>query len=192
MISPSLCVNEPFKARLHQASASMQSQHCDDTCDIVLIEINGVTPKWAAAPFRSVSICFHWFEWELCCEHHHSVDSALTLSPGVSGPLNHNPRNLLCTVSLPGSRVISRKLHHSRLHRYYKLRIVIKCRNLYLLDKDYNRVIALMITVVSLLSTNNPDTLSLYSRASLYSHLFYLKHVFAINRAWPSLKVHPH
>ena len=30
-----------FRARLHQASASTQSQRCDDACEIVLIEIPG-------------------------------------------------------------------------------------------------------------------------------------------------------
>ena len=29
------------RARLHQASVSTQSQHCSDTCDTALIEING-------------------------------------------------------------------------------------------------------------------------------------------------------
>ena len=37
-----------LKAHLYQASASMHSQHCDDTCDIDLIEENGVTTKWVA------------------------------------------------------------------------------------------------------------------------------------------------
>ena len=41
-----------FKVRLHQASASTQSQRCDDTSDAALIEIN-----WNA----------HSFQWEL---HH--------------------------------------------------------------------------------------------------------------------------
>ena len=42
--STSTCTEEPklcVKARLHQASASTQSQCCDDPCDIALIEING-------------------------------------------------------------------------------------------------------------------------------------------------------
>ena len=30
------------RARLHQASASMQSQHCDEADDTALIEINGI------------------------------------------------------------------------------------------------------------------------------------------------------
>ena len=30
-----------IRARLHQASASTQSQHCNDACEIALIEING-------------------------------------------------------------------------------------------------------------------------------------------------------
>ena len=37
-----------IRAYLHQASVWMQSQCCDDACDIVLIEKNGVTPKWVA------------------------------------------------------------------------------------------------------------------------------------------------
>ena len=109
----------------------------------------------------------------------------------VNEPLHHNPRRLLHTNSLPGSRVISRMLHPCRSHRYYKLRIVTKCRNLYLLHKDYNRVIVLMITVVSLLTT----PLVLYHctvEPHLYSHLFYLNFFFATTGAWASLKVHPH
>ena len=35
-----------FRVRLHCTSASTQSQRCNDTCDIALIEINGVIPKW--------------------------------------------------------------------------------------------------------------------------------------------------
>ena len=31
-------ISSGFGARLHQASASMQSQRCDDTCNISLIE----------------------------------------------------------------------------------------------------------------------------------------------------------
>ena len=36
--------------RVHQASASRQSQCCDDATDIAFIEINGVAPKWVATP----------------------------------------------------------------------------------------------------------------------------------------------
>ena len=31
-----------LRARLHQTSASTLQQHCDDACDTVLIEINGI------------------------------------------------------------------------------------------------------------------------------------------------------
>ena len=43
----------------------MQSQRCDDVCDIALTEINA--NKWS----------------------HRSIDSALTLTPGVNGPLKN-------------------------------------------------------------------------------------------------------
>ena len=35
-------------AHLHQASALMQSQRCDDACDMVLTEKNEFGPKWVA------------------------------------------------------------------------------------------------------------------------------------------------
>ena len=90
--SPNPTVNSPPKvstvrARLHQASTPTQSQRCDDACNIPLIEINGVTTKWVTTPFCSDSICFHWFQRELCCKHHRTVDSALTLTLGVNEPL---------------------------------------------------------------------------------------------------------
>ena len=37
----SVSVTSQVRTRLHQASASTQSQHCDNACNIALIEING-------------------------------------------------------------------------------------------------------------------------------------------------------
>ena len=48
-----------LRARLHQASASTLRQRCDDACDSVLIEINGVTWKWVANPIWSNSVDFN-------------------------------------------------------------------------------------------------------------------------------------
>ena len=56
---------------LHQASASMLWQLCDDANDSVLIEINGDTWKWVANPF-----------WSVIGE----LFAALTLTLGVNGP----------------------------------------------------------------------------------------------------------
>ena len=36
-----------------------QRQRCDDTCDSVLIENNGVTPDWGYNPFSSDSTVFN-------------------------------------------------------------------------------------------------------------------------------------
>ena len=44
------------KARLHQVSASMLWQLCDDANNPFLIEKNGVTPEWGCNPFSSDSI----------------------------------------------------------------------------------------------------------------------------------------
>ena len=57
-------------ACLHKVSASTLRQLCDDASDSVLIEINEVTWKL--------------FE-DLNLEHHHRVDAALKLTPGVNG-----------------------------------------------------------------------------------------------------------
>ena len=46
-------------ACLHQASASMLQQCCDDTTDTVLIESNGVAPDWSCKPFWSDFIVFN-------------------------------------------------------------------------------------------------------------------------------------
>ena len=35
-----------LRARLHQALASRIKQLCNDACDTILIENNGVTPEW--------------------------------------------------------------------------------------------------------------------------------------------------
>ena len=48
-----------FRAHLHQASASMLRQLCDDARNTVLTENNGVTSKWVATPFWSDSIVFN-------------------------------------------------------------------------------------------------------------------------------------
>ena len=44
---------------LHQASASMLQQLCDDTSDTVVIENNGVAPEWDCNPFSSNSFVFN-------------------------------------------------------------------------------------------------------------------------------------
>ena len=47
------------KAHLHQASAPMLQQLCDDTSDYVLFENNGVAWKWVATPFWSSPIVYN-------------------------------------------------------------------------------------------------------------------------------------
>ena len=51
-----------LRARLHQASVSMQCQRCNDASDTALIEINGVTQEWIATPFWSDSYVFYSFQ----------------------------------------------------------------------------------------------------------------------------------
>ena len=74
-----------MKARLHQTSALMQSQRCDDASDTAVIEKNGVAPKWVAAPFWH-NYLFPFFSIEPCYKRHRNVDTALTLMLGVNGP----------------------------------------------------------------------------------------------------------
>ena len=75
-------VDECLRSRacLHQASASMWRQCCNEACDTVLIDHNRVAPKCVATPFWSDSICFHCGQWELCCKRHCSIDATLTLT----------------------------------------------------------------------------------------------------------------
>ena len=47
-----------LKVHLHQMSASMLRQLCDDASNSVLIENNGVTPEWGCNPFLSDSQLF--------------------------------------------------------------------------------------------------------------------------------------
>ena len=47
------------RARLHQASASILRQLCDDARDTVLIENNVVAPDWGCNLFLSNSIIFN-------------------------------------------------------------------------------------------------------------------------------------
>ena len=47
-------VHSHVRARLHQASASMLRQLCDDATDSAHIEINGDAWKWVANPFWSI------------------------------------------------------------------------------------------------------------------------------------------
>ena len=68
-----------LRAHLHQVSASIQNQRCDDTSDATLNEINEVTPKWVATPFSSYSIDFN--ERSIA-----SVIAVLMLTLGISGP----------------------------------------------------------------------------------------------------------
>ena len=69
-----------IRVRLHQASASMLRQLCDDACNFVFIENSGVAQKWVATPFWSDSIVFN--ENRIA-----SVITALMLTLGVNGPL---------------------------------------------------------------------------------------------------------
>ena len=48
-----------LRDHLHQASASMLRQLCNDTCNSVLIENNGVVPEWGCNLFSSISIYFN-------------------------------------------------------------------------------------------------------------------------------------
>ena len=48
-----------FADPLHQVSASMLQQLCDDTSHTVLIENNGVAPEWGCYQFLSDSIVFN-------------------------------------------------------------------------------------------------------------------------------------
>ena len=56
-----------------------QRQHCDDDCDSVLIENNGVTPEWVCNPFSSDSTVFNENRIAI-------VIAVLTLTLGVKGP----------------------------------------------------------------------------------------------------------
>ena len=56
-----ICVQE-VNGLLHQASASTQSQCCNDASNTALIEINRVT-----TPFWSDYICFHCFQGDQYC-----------------------------------------------------------------------------------------------------------------------------
>ena len=42
----------------HQLGIQLQ-QRCDDACDSVLIEYNGVAPEWGCNPFSSDSTVFN-------------------------------------------------------------------------------------------------------------------------------------
>ena len=79
--------NKFFRVRLHQESASTQSQRCDDARDTALNEINGskellqngVAAHSGATPLFSMRAVLY--------KRHRSVNSALTLTLGVNGPL---------------------------------------------------------------------------------------------------------
>ena len=47
------------KGPLHQASASMLRQLCDDACNSILVENNGVAPEWGYNLFSSDSTDFN-------------------------------------------------------------------------------------------------------------------------------------
>ena len=78
-------LGDRHRCNLGSVYTERQRQRCDDPCNIALIEINGVAPNWVTTPVWGDCICFHWFQWELCHKHHHSVDSALMLTLGVNG-----------------------------------------------------------------------------------------------------------
>ena len=71
---------ESLTASLHQASASMLRQLCDDASDTVLIENNRVLSEQGCNPISSDSIVFN--ENSIA-----SIVAALTLTLGVNGPL---------------------------------------------------------------------------------------------------------
>ena len=60
-----------------------QRQRCDDACDSVLIENNGVTPEWVCNPFSSDSTVFNKNRIA-------SIITALTLTLGVNRPLRRH------------------------------------------------------------------------------------------------------
>ena len=62
-----------------------QRQCCDDASDAVLIESNGVGPKWVAIPFWRDCIVFN--EKSITSVIAVASVEALTLTPGVNGPL---------------------------------------------------------------------------------------------------------
>ena len=86
-----------FRVRLHQASASMLRQLCDDACDSVLIEINGITPEWVCNPFSSGSTVFN--ENRIA-----SVIAVLMLMLGINGPLRPD-----CYVYYQCCRIVTGK-----------------------------------------------------------------------------------
>ena len=79
--------NINLRARLHQASPSTLRQLCDDACDSVVIEINGIAPEWVCNPFSSDPTVFH--ENRIV-----SVIAALKLTLGINGPLACHWNNL--------------------------------------------------------------------------------------------------
>ena len=60
-----------------------QYQRCDDACDSVLMENNGVAPNWVCNPFSSDSIVFNE---NGITNFIISVVAALTLTLGTNGP----------------------------------------------------------------------------------------------------------
>ena len=69
----------PFTPSVSVNSATTLRQRCDDACDSVLIENNGIAPDWVCNPFSSDSIVFN--ENRIA-----SVIVELTLTLGVNGP----------------------------------------------------------------------------------------------------------
>ena len=78
-------VTDAVRVILHQVSASMLRQLCDDACDTALIENNGVAPEWTCNPFSIDSIVFNenriasscrsiqadaWCKWALVERNH--------------------------------------------------------------------------------------------------------------------------
>ena len=82
-----------IRAHLYQASVSTLRQHCDDTCDSVLIENSGVAWKWVANPIWSDSIVSMRTESQASLR----FGAALTLTFGWNGPLLILQR---CSLSL--------------------------------------------------------------------------------------------
>ena len=85
-----------------------QRQCCDDACDSVLTENNGVAPEWSCNPFSSNSTVFNDNSMT-------SVIAALTLTLGVNGPLD--PPSIKAHSKLRHSIVNQReRIEYSMLH----------------------------------------------------------------------------
>ena len=87
----------------------------------------------------------HWFQWELCCRHHNSIDSAVTLTLDVNRPLHHKTT---CAIYRPCTMVISILVgrncwkHYRSVHKLFHQGRSMTTRN-------YGRYKSWFITVFS-------------------------------------------